>query len=445
MFTTFHLNGRLCSSDLVRHIATEAKTPYTLILTKPDIEWVYRAQERMVQVQQMTHAKMVYADHFQRTSNSDQPLEAPVIDYQQGALRDDFDFGAVMLWDTAALREAAARMTSDYQYAGLYDLRLKASENAQTPFVHIPEYLYYEVEHDNRKSGEKLFDYVDPKNRAVQIEMEKACTQHLKDVGGYLEPKFKHIEFSDDSFEYEASVVIPCKNRVRTIGDALTSALNQKTTFKYNVIVVDDNSTDGTVDVIKKFIDDPKLVYIAQDKSYHAIGGNWNAALHHPKCGKFAIQLDSDDVYYDENTVQKFVDAFYAQNCAMVVGTYRMTNFQMETLPPGIIDHREWTPENGRNNALRINGLGAPRGFYVPMLRTINFPTTKYGEDYAVGLRVSREYQIGRIYDVVYNCRRWDDNSDASLDIDKVNANNLYKDRIRTWELQARIKMNKKS
>ena len=236
-----------------------------------------------------------------------------------------------------------------------------------------------------------------------------------------------------------------CKNRVRTIGDALNSALNQKTTFKYNVIVVDDNSTDGTVDVIKKFIDDPKLVYIAQDKSYHAIGGNWNAALHHPKCGKFAIQLDSDDVYYDENTVQKFVDAFYAQNCAMVVGTYRMTNFQMETLPPGIIDHREWTPENGRNNALRINGLGAPRGFYVPMLRTINFPTTKYGEDYAVGLRVSREYQIGRIYDVVYNCRRWDDNSDASLDIDKVNANNLYKDRIRTWELQARIKMNKKS
>ena len=209
--------------------------------------------------------------------------------------------------------------------------------------------------------------------------------------------------------------------------------------------MVDDNSTDGTVDVIKKFIDDPKLVYIAQDKSYHAIGGNWNAALHHPKCGKFAIQLDSDDVYYDENTVQKFVDAFYAQNCAMVVGTYRMTNFQMETLPPGIIDHREWTPENGRNNALRINGLGAPRGFYVPMLRTINFPTTKYGEDYAVGLRVSREYQIGRIYDVVYNCRRWDDNSDASLDIDKVNANNLYKDRIRTWELQARIKMNKKS
>lgn len=445
MFTTFHLNGRLCSSDLVRHIASEAKTPYTLILTKPDIEWVYRAQERMVQVQQMTHAKMVYADHFQRIANSNQPLEAPVIDYQQGALRDDFDFGAVMLWDTVSLREAAARMTSDYQYAGLYDLRLKASENAQTPFVHIPEYLYYEVEHDNRKSGEKLFDYVDPKNRAVQIEMEKACTQHLKDVGGYLEPKFKHIEFSDDSFEYEASVVIPCKNRVRTIGDALTSALNQKTTFKYNVIVVDDNSTDGTVDVIKKFIDDPKLVYIAQDKSYHAIGGNWNAALHHPKCGKFAIQLDSDDVYYDENTVQKFVDAFYAQNCAMVVGTYRMTNFQMETLPPGIIDHREWTPENGRNNALRINGLGAPRGFYVPMLRTINFPTTKYGEDYAVGLRVSREYQIGRIYDVVYNCRRWDDNSDASLDIDKVNANNLYKDRIRTWELQARIKMNKKS
>lgn len=274
--------------------------------------------------------------------------------------------------------------------------------------------------------------------------MEQACTEHLKEIGGFLKPEFTHIEFSNDPFEYEASVVIPCKNRVRTIRDAITSALNQKTSFKYNVIVVDDNSDDGTAEIIKEFVGNEKLVYIAQDTSYHAIGGNWNSALHHPKCGKFAIQLDSDDVYADENVVQKFVDAFYEQNCAMVVGTYRMTNFQMETIPPGIIDHKEWTPDNGRNNALRINGLGAPRGFYTPMLRTINFPTTKYGEDYAVGLRVSREYQIGRIYDVVYFCRRWDDNSDASLDIEKVNANNLYKDRIRTWELKARIALNKR-
>ena len=230
---------------------------------------------------------------------------------------------------------------------------------------------------------------------------------------------------------------------MKTIENAIVSALNQKTKVPYNVIVVDDNSEDGTVEIIKKYTDNPKLIYIAQDKSYHAIGGNWNAAFHHPKCGKFAIQLDSDDMYYDENTVQKFIDAFYEQNCAMVVGTYMMTNFDMEMIPPGIIDHKEWTPDNGRNNALRINGLGAPRGFYTPLLREINFPTTKYGEDYAVGLRISREYQIGRIYDVIYYCRRWDDNSDASLDIVKMNGHNTYKDRIRTWELQARIKMNK--
>ena len=274
--------------------------------------------------------------------------------------------------------------------------------------------------------------------------MEKVVTRHLKDIGGYLEPVFKPVRFSDEPFEYEASVVIPCKNRVQTIADAIRSALSQKTSFPYNVIVVDDNSDDGTVDEILKFKDDPRLIYVAQDKTYHAIGGNWNVALHHPKCGRFALQLDSDDMYYDENTVQKFVDAFYAQNCAMVVGTYQMTDFDLNPLPPYVVDHKEWTPENGRNNALRVNGLGAPRGFYVPLLRTLNFPTTKYGEDYAVGLRVSREYQIGRIWDVMYSCRRWANNSDASLDIFKVNSNNLYKDRIRTWELKARIAMNKR-
>lgn len=427
------------STASVKKIASMASAPFTLIYTKTtELSFGEYALERFLSVAEDTSAAMVYADHFKEMDGI--RTFAPVIDCQQGALRDDFDFGSVLVFRTSALKEAVSRMDVDYEYAGLYDLRLKVSQKGS--LVHINEYLYYEIETDTRKSGEKLFDYVDPKNRAVQIEMEKACTRHLKDVGGYLEPEFKEVDFSEGDFEYEASVVIPCKNRVRTIGDALSSALSQKTSFKYNVIVVDDNSTDGTVEVIKSFLDDPKLVYIAQDKTYHAIGGNWNAALHHPKCGRFAIQLDSDDVYYDENTVQKFVEAFHVQKCAMVIGTYRMTDFNLETLPPGIIDHREWTPENGRNNALRINGLGAPRAFYVPMLRRINFPVTKYGEDYAVGLRVSREYQIGRIYDVVYNCRRWDDNSDASLNIDKVNANNLYKDRLRTWELQARILMN---
>ncbi len=429
------------STEAVRKIAEKADSDYTLIYTKEStLEWVHFAMERMVNIGDDTGADLIYADHF-KVVNGVRSF-APVIDCQEGSLRDDFDFGSVLLYRSSALKDAVKRMNVDYQFAAQYDLRLKISQKGD--LEHINEYLYYEVENDNRKSGEKLFDYVDPKNRAVQIEMEKACTEHLKAIGGYLEPKFKHIQFSDDPFEYEASVVIPCKNRVRTIDDAIKSALSQKTSFKYNVIVVDDNSDDGTVEIIKKHAGDEKLIYIAQDTSYHAIGGNWNSALHHPKCGKFAIQLDSDDVYSDENTIQKFVDAFYAQNCAMVVGTYRMTDFHMNTIPPGVIDHKEWTPENGRNNALRINGLGAPRGFYTPMLRTINFPTTKYGEDYAVGLRVSREYQIGRIYDVVYCCRRWDDNSDASLDIEKVNANNLYKDRIRTWELKARIALNKK-
>ncbi|MBQ5639740.1 MAG: glycosyltransferase family 2 protein, partial [Bacteroidales bacterium] len=424
-----------------REIASDVKTEFTLLYTKDtELKWVNWGQERLLQIAQDTGAAMVYSDRFCFLGGK--LVEAPVIDYQQGSLRDDFDFGGVQLYRTDALKEAVSRMDADYQFAALYDLRLKVSQKGS--LVHINEYLYYEWESDTRQSGEKLFDYVDPRNRAVQIEMEKACTEHLKAIGGYLEPEFEKVDFSQGGdFEYEASVVIPCKNRVRTIGDAIRSALDQKTTFKYNVIVVDDNSTDGTVDVIKSF-DDPKLIYIAQDKSYHAIGGNWNAALHHPKCGRFALQLDSDDMYSGPDTVQKFVDAFYEQNCAMVIGTYRITDFNLNELPPGVIDHKEWTPDNGRNNALRINGLGAPRGFWTPLAREINFPTTKYGEDYAVALRVSRHYQIGRIWDVMYCCRRWDDNSDASLSIEKVNANNLYKDRIRTWELQARIAENSK-
>ena len=428
-------------TETLRQVASRAEAEYTMIYTKyTDLSFGLFAIERMLAIADDTGAAMVYADHFNESGGVRK--EAPVIDYQMGSLRDDFDFGSVLLYRTSALKEAVSRMDVDYEFAALYDLRLKVSQKGA--LEHINEYLYYEIETDNRKSGEKLFDYVDPKNRGVQIEMEQAVTRHLKDIGGYLEPVFKPVHFSDESFEYEASVIIPCKNRVQTIAAAIGSALNQKTSFPYNVIVVDDNSDDGTVEEIKKFTDNPRLIYVAQDKTYHAIGGNWNVALHHPKCGRFALQLDSDDLYYDENTVQKFVDAFYAQNCAMVVGTYQMTDFDLNPLPPYVVDHKEWTPENGRNNALRINGLGAPRGFYVPLLRTLNFPTTKYGEDYAVGLRVSREYQIGRIWDVMYSCRRWANNSDASLDIFKVNANNLYKDRIRTWELKARIAMNKR-
>ena len=425
-----------------------------MICLKPEIEWVYLGQERMIQVLEMSGATMVYADHFNKVQSDKGQwtiTEAPVIDYQIGALRDDFDFGAVLLWDTAKLKALVAQMDTDYEYAGLYDLRLRSTEYRvqNTDLItHIPEYLYYEVETDTRKSGEKLFDYVDPRNRAVQIEMEQCVTAHLKRIGAYLKPgEYKELSvFSDQLSDYPvtASVIIPCKNRARTIADAVHSALNQKVRapYSFNVIVVDDNSTDGTAEIISEElkVNSEKLIYIAQDKTWHAIGGNWNVAIHDPRCGKYAIQLDSDDTYFDETTVQKFIDAFESGHYGMVIGTYQLTNMAGETLPPGVIDHREWTDDNGRNNALRINGLGAPRGFYVPLLRTINYPTTKYGEDYAVGLRISRDYPIGRIYDVVYNCRRWEDNSDANCDIVAMNRNNWYKDRLRTWELQARMR-----
>ena len=435
------VSAPLCRTSTLRGIADSAKEEFTLIYTRHTaLSFVHFALERMLQVADDTGAALLYADRF--ISKGGEVVPAPVIDYQAGSLRDDFEFGGLLLLRTSALKEAAARMTADYAAAGLYDLRLKVSQKGR--LEHIGEYLYYEIEADLRKSGEKQFDYVDPKNRQSQVEMEQAVTDHLKAVGGYLAPSFKTVDITEGEFAFEASVVIPCKNRVKTIGDALRSALSQKTDFPYNVIVVDDNSTDGTVDVIKSFLGDPKLVYIAQDPTWHAIGGNWNAAIHHPACGRFALQLDSDDLYFDENTVQKFVEAFRTQGCAMVVGCYQMTDFDLNPLPPYVIEHREWTPENGRNNALRINGLGAPRGFWTPLLRKLNFPTTKYGEDYAVGLRISREYQIGRVYDVLYTCRRWGGNSDSDLSIEKVNANNFYKDRIRTWELQARIALNSK-
>ena len=439
-----YIQGDIRSTKSVREIASKANTPYTLIYTKySTLQFVLFALKRMVDLLEDGGSDMIYGDHFKKEGEN--VTQAPVIDYQFGSLRDDFDFGSVLIYRTSALKEAVSRMDTNYEFAGLYDLRLKVSQKGHID--HINEYLYYDVEQDNRKSGEKIFDYVDPKNRGVQIEMEKVVTQHLKDIGGYLEPKFKTVDLTEGNFEYEASVIIPCKNRVRTIEDAIRSALSQKVNapYKYNVFVVDDNSTDGTVDKIKAIVAEghDNLIYIAQDKTWHAIGGNWNVALHHPKCGRFAIQLDSDDTYADETTVQQIIEAFHKENVAMVVGTYQITDFHGKELPPGVIDHKEWTPDNGRNNALRINGLGGPRAFYTPLMRQINFPSTKYGEDYAMGLRVSREYQIGRIYNVLYHARRWEDNSDANCTLVEMNANNLYKDRIRTWELKARIQQNK--
>ena len=333
-------------------------------------------------------------------------------------------------------------MDEEYEFAGLYDLRLKVSQNHK--LVHLPELLYTEHELDVRKSGEKMFDYVDPRNRFKQIEMEKACTAHLKVVGAWLAPKFKEITFTDNDFEFEASVVIPVKDRAKTIVDAIKSVLTQEVEFKFNLIIVDNYSTDGTSELIKSFAEnDDRIIHVIPERKDLGIGGCWNEAINHPQCGKFAIQLDSDDLYIDNTVVQRIVTSFYEQNCAMVVGSYKMVNFKLEEIPPGLIDHKEWTPENGRNNALRINGLGAPRAFYTPVLRTIQVPNVNYGEDYALGLAISRNYQIGRIYEPLYLCRRWDENSDSSLDIVKMNAHNSYKDKIRTLEFWARQQLTR--
>lgn len=430
----------LNSSATMKKIAAAAEGDFTLLYTKyNNLVMGYLALERMVRLATDSKAAMVYADNYQVVEGK--KSNAPVIDYQFGSLRDDFNFGSVLFFCTKALKAAAAEIDVEYTAAGLYDLRLKVSR--QGDLVHINEYLYTEVALPVATEGESHFSYVDPKNRGVQIEMEQACTDHLKKIGGYLEPKFEEINFNQGDFEYEASVIIPVRNRVRTVRDAIKSVLSQKTDFKFNLIVIDNGSTDGTTEAIDEFKDDERLIHIIPERDDLGIGGCWNAGVNHPKCGKFAVQLDSDDVYSDENTLAKMVAAFYEQNCSMVVGTYMLTDINMQMIPPGVIDHKEWTPENGRNNALRINGLGAPRAFYTPMLREINVPNTSYGEDYALGLAFSRHYQIGRVYDVVYYCRRWEDNSDHALDINKTNANNLYKDRIRTWELQARVELNK--
>ena len=437
----------LRSTETLRSIAEAISQKYILIYTKDlPLEMGYLALDRIISIAEDTKADMLYADHYELLG--ERRRKHPLIDCQKGALRDDFDFGSVLVFRSASFRRAVRAMDADYQWGALYDLRLRMKR-----IVHINEYLYTEIETDTRKSGEKQFDYVDPKNRAVQIEMEQICTEHLKRIGAWLPPVFKGIAGqagndakagNEDGYPVTASVVIPVYNRVRTVRDAVESALSQQCDFPFNVMVVDNHSTDGTTELLEEIAaKDARLVHIVPAKYDLGIGGCWNLAVHSESCGEYAVQLDSDDVYSGPDTLTKIVNAFREQDCAMVVGTYQMTDFQMNPIPPGIIDHREWTEENGRNNALRINGLGAPRAFWTPLLRTLNLPNTSYGEDYALGLRISREYRIGRIYDVLYCCRRWEGNSDAALDIERVNANNLYKDRIRTWELEARQASNK--
>lgn len=436
---TFVVIDRMESSNTVMSIAENTDADYLLLCTRmTSVRWGLYALERFLRTADDTGAVMVYSDHYSLEEGA--LTKHPAIDYQAGSLRDDFDSGSLWLIKSQALLDYVAQTDRvDYQYAGLYDLRLYLSRKGE--IFHLNEYLYTEAELDTRKSGEKQFDYVNPRNREVQIEMERACTAHLEKVGAIVDTNFyRQPDFDEQDFACEASVVIPVFNREKTIADAVKSALSQKTNFPYNVIVVNNHSTDSTGEILDS-IDDERLIQIVPGRTDLGIGGCWNVAVNSDHCGKFAVQLDSDDLYSSPKTLQKIVDAFHEQKAAMIIGSYRMCDFDLNTLPPGLIDHKEWTEDNGCNNALRINGLGAPRAFFTPLVRQIQFPNTSYGEDYALGLAFSRRYRIGRIYDELYLCRRWGGNSDAALSVERVNANNLYKDRLRTMELKARQQM----
>lgn len=436
---TFVVIDRMESSNTVMSIAENTDADYLLLCTRmTSVRWGLYALERFLRTADDTGAVMVYSDHYSLEEGA--LTKHPAIDYQAGSLRDDFDFGSLWLIKSQALLDYVAQTDRvDYQYTGLYDLRLYLSRKGE--IFHLNEYLYTEAELDTRKSGEKQFDYVNPRNREVQIEMERACTAHLEKVGAIVDTNFyRQPDFDEQDFACEASVVIPVFNREKTIADAVKSALSQKTNFPYNVIVVNNHSTDSTGEILDS-IDDERLIQIVPGRTDLGIGGCWNVAVNSDHCGKFAVQLDSDDLYSSPKTLQKIVDAFHEQKAAMIIGSYRMCDFDLNTLPPGLIDHKEWTEDNGCNNALRINGLGAPRAFFTPLVRQIQFPNTSYGEDYALGLAFSRRYRIGRIYDELYLCRRWGGNSDAALSVERVNANNLYKDRLRTMELKARQQM----
>lgn len=431
------------SVERYKQVALYANTPFTHICTQvQDLEFGYMALERMCDYLSAPQCSMVYADHYKTIKGERTPH--PVIDYQLGSVRDDFDFGSLLMFRTDYLKRAINEIEAEkeYQHSALYALRLALSRYGE--LTHIREFLYTETEIDLRKSGEKQFDYVDPRNRQVQIEREEVFTRHLKKIGAYLKPSMMTVDLKEGEFSHEASIIIPVRNRARTINDAIRSVLEQETSFPFNLIIIDNHSTDRTSEIIEQYKNDNRVIHLIPERTDLGIGGCWNLGINHPQCGRFAIQLDSDDLYSSPHTLQTIVDKFYKEQCAMVIGSYRMTDFTLQTLPPGVIDHKEWTDENGHNNALRINGLGAPRAFFTPLLRKIRVPNTSYGEDYALGLAFSRQYRIGRIYDVLYLCRRWEGNSDAALSIEKINQNNNYKDSLRTLEIKLRQAMNKK-
>ena len=443
MIQTVDLPQYGSSTRYVKETLEACRNHYILLnLTGRKVTITDDAAERMKQFAESAGAGMVYSDYV-KTMGADAIAPAPLIDIQAGSLRDDFDFGALVLLTPAAIEAVLSFQGQEFKTAGFYQMRLAIQRTL--PIVRMPQPLYTIAETDFRTSGQKQFDYVNPRNRDVQIEMEAACTEHLKLIDGYLKPGAgARVDATEGSFPVLASVIIPVRNRERTIADAVKSALSQQLDGPYNVIVVDNHSTDSTTQILSDLAKaDKRLVHIIPERTDLGIGGCWNLAVNDERCGRFAVQLDSDDLYSGPDTLQKIVDKFREGGYSMVIGSYRMCNFNLETLPPGIIDHKEWTDENGPNNALRINGLGAPRAFYTPVVRKIGFPNVSYGEDYAVAIRIAGEYRLGRIFDELYLCRRWEGNSDAALSPEKVNANNLYKDSLRTAELQRRINTNR--
>jgi hypothetical protein len=437
-------SNHLFSGEVIKKLINETVTTYLLIINgSNDVELSVDAVKTYISETDKTNAGWIYFD-FYDVQKSKKELH-PLVDYQPGSVRDDFDFGPCFLVNADIAKETLKDLisiNSNFLYSGLYDLRLAISRKHNV--VRIPEPVYSVINSSDLLTSSRMFEYVDPKNRKVQIEMENVATYHLKDIGAYLHPSLKKtLNFGND-FNCKASIIIPVKNRVNTINDAINSALKQKTKFDFNIIVIDNHSSDGTSEAIKKIKEaNKKVIHIIPERYDLEIGGCWNEAIFNPDCGKFAVQLDSDDLYSDENTLQKIVDKFYEEKCAMVIGSYKLTNYELNEIPPGLVDHREWTDENGHNNALRINGLGAPRAFYTPIIRDIKFPNVSYGEDYAIVLAISRHYKIGRIYEPVYLCRRWEGNTDAALSLEKQNVNNFYKDSLRTKEIIARQEMNK--
>lgn len=438
---TNHFTLKTLSTKELTNIANTATTEWLFLQTEAgEVEFLPQAEKRFIDIAEATGAAMVYSDYYQITEDGKNPITT--IEYQRGSLRDDFNFGAVILLNTGILKKITTHTPEDYEFAGLYDIRLKIFETSSIFRIAEPLYLLTPVSATEAES--RHFAYIDKKNRNVQIDMEKACTAHLKRIGALLTGNPKSVNLESESFDCEASIIIPVRNRQKTIADAIHSALGQQTNFKFNVLVVDNFSTDDTGNIIDRISHTySNVIKITPDNDNLGIGGCWQLAINHSLCGKFAVQLDSDDIYQSPHTLQRIVDEFYRQRCAMLIGSYTITDFELNPIPPYLIDHAEWTEDNGRNNALRINGLGAPRAFFTPIIREIGFPNVSYGEDYAVGLRISREWKIGRIYDSVYLCRRWENNSDTGISLETLNRYNFYKDKIRTIELLRRIKQNR--